>query len=137
MCIRDRRNPRRWTIRGLALLCGAWVGGLPWMLREIVGWIGGLLPQAQALAAYVASIYPAVLGFGTFLMVLTLLGLEQHQAFSALAHPGYKHFVRLRVRRDGSAIDGWVLGKIDTLDPRSEVVLVDEWTWLNTKRVKD
>ena len=131
------RNPRRWTIRGLALLCGAWVGGLPWMLREIVGWIGGLLPQAQALAAYVASIYPAVLGFGTFLMVLTLLGLEQHQAFSALAHPGYKHFVRLRVRRDGSAIDGWVLGKIDTLDPRSEVVLVDEWTWLNTKRVKD
>ena len=42
--------------------------------------------------------------------MLTLLGLEQHHAFSALSCPGYKHFMRLRVRREGDAIDGWVIG---------------------------
>ena len=64
-------------------------------------------------------------------MVLTLLGLEQHQAFSALANPGYKHFLRLRVRQDGKAIDGWVLGKVDTLEPEAPTVLVDHFTWPN------
>jgi hypothetical protein len=115
------------------LACGAWVAMLPWGIAELCRWIVGsrLAGDVQAGLVYVLSIYPAVLGFGTFLMVLTLLGLEQNQAFSALAHPGYKHFVRLRVRRDGSAVDGWTIGKVDTLDPESKVVLVDRWTWRN------
>ena len=92
-----------------------------------------LAATAQAFVAYGASIYPAVLGFGAFLMALTILGLEHNQAFSSLAHPGYKHFLRLRVRRDGSAVDGWVLGKIDTLDPKAEIVLVDRFTWNNPR----
>jgi hypothetical protein len=129
------RNPRRWIVRPLALLCGTWVGALPWASQMVIGWLAGdrLGATGFALSAYALSIYPAVLGFGAFLMVLTLLGLEQHQAFSALAHPGYKHFVRLRVRRDGSAVDGWIIGKIDTLDPDSPVVLVDRWTWKNRR----
>lgn len=129
------RNRRRWTIRALALLCGAWTGALPWACMQIVASLasGRLTTMGDALAAYALSIYPAVLGFGTFLMVLTLLGLEHHQAFSALAHPGYKHFLRLRVRRDGSAVDGWAMGKVDTLDPDSKVVLVDRWTWTNPR----
>lgn len=119
------------AIAVLAGLCGAWVGGLPYLLRWVVAWLGeGYLTEpAQAIVAYVAGIYPATLGFGTYLMVLTILGLEQHQAFSALAHPGYKHFTRLRVRADGSGVDAWVLGKIDTLDPKSKTVLVDHFCW--------
>ncbi|MEM9696918.1 MAG: hypothetical protein AAGA56_30560, partial [Myxococcota bacterium] len=81
--------------------------------------------------AFVVASYIGTLGFGTFLMLLTLFGLEQHHAFSALAHPGYKHFVRLRIRRDGSGIDAWVFGKVDTLDPDAEVVLVDRFSWAN------
>lgn len=134
------RKRHRWLIGSLAGLCGVWIGGLPWALFELVEHFGadhlgvGTLGAAnRAMLAYGLSIYPAVLGFGTFLMMLTVLGLEQHQAFSALAHPGYKHFVRLRVRRDGSAVDGWVLGKVDTLNEKSEVVLVDRWTWDNPR----
>ena len=68
---------------------------------------------------------------GVFLTALTLFGLELHRAFSALAHPGYKHSVRLRVRKDGSAVDGWVLGRVDPLGARDSVVLVDRFTWKN------
>ena len=39
--------------------------------------------------------------------------------------------VRLRVRRDGSRVDGWVLGKVDPLGKKDQVVLVDRFTWRN------
>ena len=48
---------------------------------------------------------------------------------SALAHPGYTHFVRLRVRRDGAAIVAWVRGGVDPLDSKDPVVLVDQFSW--------
>ena len=70
---------------------------------------------------------------GTFLMLLTILGLEQHQAFSALAHPGYKHFVRLRFKKDGSHVDGWVFGRVDPLAKDDEVALVDRFRWDNPR----
>ena len=47
----------------------------------------------------VAVFYGAFV-FGAFLALLTLLGLEETQAFTALDHPGFKHFLRLRVRKD-------------------------------------
>jgi hypothetical protein len=129
------RKGRPWLIGSLAALCGVWIGMLPWAVFTAVSFFAGTTtsPTSQSLLAYGLSIYPAVLGFGTFLMMLTILGLEQHQAFSALAHPGYKHFVRMRVRRDGSAVDGWVFGKVDTLNEASGVVLVDRWTWNNPR----
>jgi hypothetical protein len=130
------RKRRPFAIGALAAGCAAWIGLLPWMAHDLVAWLGAgrLGATLQAFVAYGLSIYPAALGFGTYLMVLTIFGLEQHQAFSALAHPGYKHFMRLRVRRDGSAVDGWVVGKVDTLDPESPVLLVDRWTWNNPTR---
>ncbi|MCA9625814.1 MAG: hypothetical protein KC731_42620, partial [Myxococcales bacterium] len=129
------RQRHAYLILTLAFLTGAWVGGLPFLIFHAVRLLasGRLGATAQAFVAYGASIYPAVLGFGAFLMALTILGLEHNQAFSSLAHPGYKHFLRLRVRRDGSAVDGWVLGKIDTLDPKAEIVLVDRFTWNNPR----
>ena len=92
--------------------------------------------EALSLAsiAFVLSVYLGTLMIGTYLMLLTILGLEQHQAFSALAHPGYKHFVRLRFRKDGSRADGWVFGRVDPLGPKDEVVLVDRFRWDNPKR---
>jgi len=123
------------VIGALAAGVGLWVGALPWVMNAAVGGLGAghLGHTAQSFLAYFLSIYPGALGFGTFLMVLTILGLEQHQAFSALANPGYKHFLRLRIRKDGSAIDGWVLGKVDTLAEDAEIVLIDRWTWNNPR----
>ncbi len=119
-------------IGALATLYGAWVGILPLATRLLVdNFFPHWLPAVVALASYLLAIYPAALGFGTYLMVLTLLGLERHQAFSSLAHPGYKHFVRLRVHKDGHHVDAWVFGKVDTLDEGCPIVLVDRFRWSN------
>lgn len=48
-------------------------------------WIGIIL---AALGATLVS--------GTYSIALTISGIEQHQAFSALGHPEYEHLVRLR-----------------------------------------
>jgi len=68
--------------------------------------------------------------FGSFLAGLTLLGLESSQAFTALSHPGFKHFVRLRVRADGSGVDVWCIGLEDPLAPDEKPVLVDAFEWV-------
>ncbi|MCW5833861.1 MAG: hypothetical protein KIS78_15780 [Labilithrix sp.] len=129
-----RHKPVR--VGALSIAAGAVIGFLPLVVfeavRHVAGWIGHL-PQALSLAsiAFVLSIYAGTLAIGTYLMLLTVLGIEQHQAFSALAHPGYKHFVRLRFRKDGSRADGWVFGRVDPLDDDDEVVLVDRFRWDN------
>ncbi len=66
--------------------------------------------------------------FGLYLAALARFGLNDDQAFAALGHPGYKHFVRLRIRRDGSQVDAWVIGLADPIgDPTP--VLVDHATF--------
>ncbi|HYP76378.1 MAG TPA: hypothetical protein VER12_10495 [Polyangiaceae bacterium] len=77
-----------------------------------------------ALTFGVAVFYGAFV-FGAFLALLTFLGLEETQAFTALDHPGFKHFVRLRVRKDGSAVDFWTLGLTDPLAPDAKPELID------------
>lgn len=86
-------------------------------------WLGGVLALTGAMVA-------GGLVFGGYFAALTRLGLEETQAFTALAHPGYKHFVRFRVKADGSAVDGWVIGIADPLDPRCKPVLVDRFRWV-------
>lgn len=76
----------------------------------------------------VAVFYGAFV-FGAFLALLTLLGLEETQAFTALDHPGFKHFIRLRVRKDGSAVDYWCLGLTDPLSPDAKPELIDSATF--------
>ncbi len=127
-------------IGGLSILTGLAVGLMPYGVHDFVR-VGSahiglhLTPIWSASVAYGLAIYAGVLAIGTYLMLLTILGLEQHQAFSALAHPGYKHFVRLRVRRDGSRVDAWTLGRVDPLSKLDAVVLVDRFTWRNPKHV--
>jgi len=132
-----RHKPVRVT--ALSLVTGTVIGFLPLVLFDAVRWASehvGHLPAALSLAsiAFVLSIYVGTLAIGTYLMLLTILGIEQHQAFSALAHPGYKHFVRLRFRKDGSRADGWVFGRVDPLAEDDEVVLVDRFTWSNPRK---
>ncbi|HYO96748.1 MAG TPA: hypothetical protein VER33_19685, partial [Polyangiaceae bacterium] len=78
---------------------------------------------------FVASVFAGAWCFGAYLAWLTRLGLEHTQAFTALDHPGYKHFVRLRVRADGSGIDCWCVGLVDPLKAGEEPVLVDSFHW--------
>jgi hypothetical protein len=129
------RKRRRRGIALLALGCGAVVAALPLASQALVARLG-LASWPSAALAVLAALLPAVLTFGAYLTALTLLGLEHMQAFSALAHPGYKHFVRLRVRQDGSVVDGWVIGKIDPLNQASSPLLVDRFRWHNPKSVK-
>jgi hypothetical protein len=68
--------------------------------------------------------------FGAYLAALTVFGIEKTQAFTALDHPGFKHFLRLRVRADGSAIDGWCIGLVDPLRKGQSPALVDAFTWV-------
>jgi hypothetical protein len=77
----------------------------------------------------VVAVFGSVFAFGGYLALLTRFGLECTQAFTALDHPGFKHFVRLRVRKDGSAVDGYCIGIMDPLSPASRPVLVDRFTF--------
>lgn len=128
------RSGRARSIGALALAAAVALGFLPLCAARLLGPALqpiGLPPWGLLLAVTAAAVFLGALLFGAYLTALTLLGLEQHQAFSALAHPGYKHFVRLRVRRDGSSIDGWVIGKVDPLSREERPVLVDQFTWEN------
>jgi len=67
--------------------------------------------------------------FGGFLATLTRLDLEHTQAFTALSHPGFRHFVRMRVRADGSGVDVYVIGAEDPFSTKEDPVLVDSFAW--------
>jgi hypothetical protein len=85
---------------------------------------GVLAVAGTALGAVVGAF-----SFGAFLALLTRFGIENTQAFTALDHPGFKHFVRLRVRADGTVIHGFVFGLVDPVRPGEKPVLVDTFTW--------
>jgi hypothetical protein len=80
-------------------------------------------------ATITISVFAGVFVFGAYLALLTALGYEHTQAFTALDHPGFKHFLRLRVRADGSGIDGYCMGIADPLGESQEPVLVDIFQW--------
>jgi hypothetical protein len=89
---------------------------------HVAAWIASALQLALAVpvGAYL---------FGVYLALLTAFGFENTQAFTALDHPGFKHFVRFRVRADGTAVDGFCIGLVDPVKRGEEPVLVDRFTW--------
>lgn len=92
----------------------------------------GSLPTTPLLFGATSLVLAVVFGalvFGAFLAALTRLGYDHYEAFTALGHPGYKHFVRLRVRADGAGVDAWCLGLEDPLAPGERPVLVDAFSW--------
>jgi len=77
--------------------------------------------------AMVVYAFAAAFLFGMFLTLCALGGLEMQQVFTVLGHPGFKHFVRMRVSKDGT-IDAWVIGKDDPLASEGPW-LIDRWSW--------
>jgi Kef-type K+ transport system membrane component KefB len=83
----------------------------------------------HAVAILALAVLAGAWVFGAYLALLTRFGIEQTQAFTALDHPGYKHFLRLRVRSDGKGIDAWCIGLTDPVAPNESPVLVDTFSW--------
>jgi hypothetical protein len=103
---------------------GLVLGLAPLALRQV---LAGMLPGLGILPAVVAHAFVGSFVLGLFLLVLALTGLEHHQGFAALGHPGFRHFVRLCVHPSG-AVEGFVIGKDDTVG-EEPAVLVDRFRW--------
>ncbi|HKY38123.1 MAG TPA: hypothetical protein VJN18_19405 [Polyangiaceae bacterium] len=126
---------RRWRkVLPLALAGGAATAALPILGSSLVKhallWLY-FEPTAYLVAGLtlVLTVFLASYVFGFYLALLTRRGIEHTQAFTALDHPGYKHFLRLRVRHDGKGIDGYCIGLTDPLAPDAKPELVDVFTW--------
>jgi hypothetical protein len=104
------------------------------------GGIAGLMPLALAMFAprlpvplgdvALVALVNAFAGpfvVGVFLLVVALAGLEHYQAFAALGHPGFRHFVRLSVDPSGR-VEGFVIGKDDPIGAE-EPTLIDHFVW--------
>ena len=131
------RNPRAKSILGLSLLAGVVLGAVPFALGHVARAVNVAVhfaPLAVDLVGLVISVLVGAFIVGGYFLVLTVLGVAADLGFGPLAHPGYKHFVRLRIRKDGSGIDGYAIGKVDPINPESPVVLVDKFSWSNPVR---
>jgi hypothetical protein len=112
-----------------------------WSVSTVFGLVLGLAPLGlrlllEAVLPGPAWVVPGVIlthaffgsfVLGVFLLVLALTGLEHHQGFAALGHPGFRHFVRLCVHPSGR-VEGFVIGKDDPLGAGGPV-LVDRFEW--------
>jgi hypothetical protein len=125
----------RTNLRGvvpLAYAAGVLTALVPIAASLLIHWLSGSLHVDTPLwcVACLTLLFAVFVGafiFGAYLALLTRLGLEHTQAFTALDHPGFKHFVRFRVRADGKGIDGWCVGLVDPLREGERCVLVDEF----------
>lgn len=119
-------------ISALAALAGCALALVPTLTVFAFEEVFGLadLPKAWwTLTTIATTLLAGGFVYGSYLAGLTLLGLESSQAFTALSHPGFRHFVRLRIRADGSGVDGWCIGLEDPLAPDEKPVLVDAFSW--------
>jgi hypothetical protein len=126
---------RRWRqVLPIALLAGVTTASLPILASLLVKHVMlrlHFVPTAYivASATLVLTVFAASYVFGFYLAHLTRRGIEHTQAFTALDHPGYKHFLRLRVRADGQGIDGYCIGLTDPLGNNPVPELVDTFSW--------
>ena len=122
----QRAHPRR--VLALALPFAAALGLLPMILSVALHRAAHVVPLLgrDAVVTLVYAFVAALL-FGSFLALCALGGLEMQQVFTVLGHPGFKHFVRMRVSPDGT-VDAWVIGKDDPLKSDGPW-LIDRWTW--------
>ncbi len=123
------RSSRKGVIATLAAAAALLVASVPLAAAFGATALSAVVPDALALAlSLVLAVLAGAFSFGAYLAALTRFGLEQTQAFTALDHPGYKQFLRIRVRPDGR-VDGWCIGKVDPLAPQGEVLLVDAFSF--------
>ena len=97
------------------------------LVGELEHWSKVLFnPTAGGGAAIVGITWLAFI-FGVYLTLLMLTGIEHQQAFTVLGHPGYKHFVRLCIHRDGK-VEAWAIGKDDVL-AEGLPLMIDRFEW--------
>ena len=118
-----RAHPRR--IAAASLPFTARLGLSPMLLKLALPKVIPTL--AGDTAVLIAHAFVGSFVFGLFLASVAIAGLEQQQAFAALSHPGFKHFVRFCVHPDGK-MEAWVIGKDDPLAP-GEPKLIDRFEW--------
>jgi len=120
-----KRRERPWATLGVAAAHAAVLALVP--LGAALA-LSRLLPQpASALLDVALSAFAGPFVIGHYLLTLVVTGLEHHQAYAVLGHPGFKHFVRLRVRTDGR-VEAWTIGKADTLGA-GPPELIDRFEW--------
>jgi hypothetical protein len=132
------RNHRAWRVIPFAVALGLAIGALPvaigvgadGLAERVLG--GAAWARASAfLIGWALATYTSGWAFGAMLQAIARLGLNHAQPYAALGIPGFKHFVRMRIRYDqerGSVIDAFVVGKVDPLG-KSPPVLVDQFRW--------
>jgi hypothetical protein len=121
-----RAHPRR--VLALAIPFGAALGLLPMGLSILLHDLAHFLPLlGRDTVIVLVYAFAAAFLFGLFLAFCALGGLEMQQVFTVLGHPGFKHFIRMRVSPEGT-IDAWVIGKDDPLATDGPW-LVDRFTW--------
>ncbi len=98
-------------------------------VREELTYHGYITPRGTLILLVGLGILFGTWALGFFIATLTRFGYEHLQAYAALMHPGYKHFVRMRVRADGKGIDAWTIGLVDPLAAGEDPVLVDHFSW--------
>jgi hypothetical protein len=132
----SERSQRLARVVLLSSLFGVLTGALPVALGVVVDRAGvdeiGSVLLGRVLAITVGlllSILASGLAFGAMLATLLHLGWAHAQPYAALGQPGFKHFVRMRVReREGgaSSIEVFVVGVVDPV-AGSPPVLVDRF----------
>ena len=106
------------------------LGFMPWGL---VHWFPHIVTRFERdTVAMIVCAFLSAFVFGVYLVVVAFTGLELQQAFTVLGHPGFKHFVRLRLSPDGT-IDAWVVGKDDPLAAHGPW-LIDRFSWNGVAR---
>jgi hypothetical protein len=120
-----KRRERPWASLAVALAHGPLLAvapiGVGWLLSRVMPALASGLLDVAAMA----FVGPLIIGH--FLLALVFTGLEHHQAYAVLGHPGFKHFVRLSVDRDGR-VEAWTIGKADTLGD-GPPQLIDRFEW--------
>jgi hypothetical protein len=131
------RRHRMRRVIPFAALIGVVVGALPIGAGVLLDRLGmrelGMAAWAQTVVlvgAWALATWTSGWAFGALLASIARLGLNHAQPFAALGEPGYKHFVRMRVReREGAAeIDVFVIGVVDPVRGGAPV-LVDSFRW--------
>jgi hypothetical protein len=116
--------------RGATSLTALALAGVPFGVTLVLDLlVPGIGAGWKFLAAVGTGTVFGPLAIGGLFMWAVRARVDQTMAFAALGHPGFKHFLRLRVRADGSAIDVWCLGLCNPLHAGEQAVLVDAFCW--------
>ncbi len=134
----SERRQRLLRVVVLSTIFGLLTGVLPVALGVVIDRAGVdeigslLLGKVLAIAVGLAlSILASGLAFGAMLATLLHLGWAHAQPYAALGQPGFKHFVRMRVREPlegASSVELFVVGVVDPVRGSSPV-LVDRFSF--------